>query len=358
MEKDFKKEYPNAKIKYEEIPWQNREQKIMTALSTGEGPDVFYIIPDMMTQFADKGILEPLNDDLSKAFDKSDFSKTSLKAVTYKDKMYGLPMLREVQTMIYNTDVLKKIGADENNLPKTWEEFDELAAKAKAAGYYARNFEGGNTLSSTLYPYIWQAGGDVIKDGKVVIDNKQAVKAFTEVEMQYKKGYVPEDSITAVDQNSLFMEGKMMSAYGTGYLISMLEDAGKSNYVIGSPLKEKEQVTFGVTGMFAVSKNSKNASEAAKFVETMTSKENMSSFCKLTKYIPARNSALDIYDNDEKMSELTKYVDIANPGVINPSARIFMPNVQAKLQAMLEGTLTPKQAAKEAAKMIEDELNK
>jgi multiple sugar transport system substrate-binding protein len=33
-----------------------------------------------------------------------------------------------------------------------------------------------------------------------------------------------------------------------------------------------------------------------------------------------------------------------------------MPNVQAKLQAMLEGSLTPEEAAKEANELIKNEM--
>ncbi|MDR2277835.1 MAG: sugar ABC transporter substrate-binding protein, partial [Vagococcus sp.] len=188
MAEEFKKDYPNAKIAFEEIPWANREQKIMTALSSGDGPDVFYLIPDMMTQFADKGILEPMDDHLGKDFDAADFSETSLEAVTYDGKKYGLPILREVQTMFYNTDILKEVGGDPKKLPETWEEFDALAKKAVEKGYAGRTFEGGSTLNSTLYPFIWQAGGDIIKDGEAVIDSKESVEAFTEIKKLYDEG--------------------------------------------------------------------------------------------------------------------------------------------------------------------------
>lgn len=355
MAEEFKKEYPKAKIAFEEIPWANREQKIMTALSSSDGPDVFYLIPDMMTQFADKGILEPLDDHLGKDFDAADFSETSLTAVTYEDKKYGLPILREVQTMFYNTDILKEVGGDAENLPETWEEFDALAAKAKEKGYYGRTFEGGSTLNSTLYPFIWQAGGDVVKDNKAVIDSPEAVEAFKEIKKLYDDGFIPKDSINATEQ-TVFQEGKMLAAYGTGYLITSMEEQGKDNYVIGAPLKHKEQATFGTTGMFSVASTSKNKDAAAKFVEVMTSSDNMQEFCKLTNYIPARTSAQVIFDDNERMKELAQYVEIANPGVIHPSARIFMPNVQAKLQAMLEGSLTPEEAAKEANELIQNEM--
>lgn len=356
MAKEYKKTYPNAEVKFEEIPWANREQKIMTALSSGDGPDVMYMIPDMMAQFADKGIIEPLDEHLDQEFDKSDFYETSLKAVSYNNKLYGLPILREVQTMIYDTDVLKEIGGDEKNLPTTWDEFEVLAKKAKEKGYYARNFEGGNTLNSTLYPFIWQAGGDIIKDGEPTIDSEESIKAYREVKKYYDNGYIPKDSINSTDQSTMFFEGKMLSAYATGYLISAMEEQGKDNFVIGPPLKEKEVATFGTTGMFSVAQPSKHKKEAAKFIEVMTNVENMKAFCELTNYIPARKSGQTIYDDNEKMKELTKYVDVANPGVIDPAARIFMPNVQSKLQAMFEGSLTPEEAAKESADLIKQEM--
>lgn len=355
MAEEFKKDYPNAKITFEEIPWANREQKIMTALSSGDGPDVFYLIPDMMTQFADKGILEPMDDHLGKDFDAADFSETSLEAVTYDGKKYGLPILREVQTMFYNTDILKEVGGDPEKLPETWEEFDALAKKAVEKGYAGRTFEGGSTLNSTLYPFIWQAGGDIIKDGEAVIDSKESVEAFTEIKKLYDEGIIPKDSINATEQTG-FQEGKMLAAYGTGYLISSMAEQGKENYVIGAPLKQKEQATFGTTGMFSVASTSKHKAESAKFVEVMTNSENAKSFNKLTNYIPARTSALTIFDDNERMKDLAQYVEIANPGVIHPSARIFMPNVQAKLQAMLEGSLTPEEAAKEANELIKNEM--
>ncbi|MDT2746693.1 sugar ABC transporter substrate-binding protein [Vagococcus fluvialis] len=355
MAEEFKKDYPNAKIAFEEIPWANREQKIMTALSSGDGPDMFYLIPDMMTQFADKGILEPMDDHLGKDFDAADFSETSLEAVTYDGKKYGLPILREVQTMFYNTDILKEVGGDPEKLPETWEEFDALAKKAVEKGYAGRTFEGGSTLNSTLYPFIWQAGGDIIKDGEAVIDSKESVEAFTEIKKLYDEGIIPKDSINATEQTG-FQEGKMLAAYGTGYLISSMAEQGKENYVIGAPLKQKEQATFGTTGMFSVASTSKHKAESAKFVEVMTNSENAKSFNKLTNYIPARTSALTIFDDNERMKDLAQYVEIANPGVIHPSARIFMPNVQAKLQAMLEGSLTPEEAAKEANELIKNEM--
>lgn len=359
MAAEFKKEYPDLKIKFEEIPWANREQKILTALAANQGPDVFYLIPDMMGQFADRGVLTPITDLLSENFDRSDFPESSLEAVTYKDELYGLPILHEVVANVYNTKVLEDIGASKEDVPETWEEFNALAEKAVAKGYYARGFEGGNTLNGTLYPILWQAGGDVIdENGKVVINNKKGIKAFQTVNDWYKKGWIPKDSISTIDHFSLFAEGKMLAANATGITISTLKERGITDYVLGPPLKGEKQVTFGTTGMFVVPTSSKNKEAAAKLIEVMTSSENTRAFNEVTKYIPPRKSASDMYNNDPDMKQMTEWLPLTKPGVIHPVARDVMPKVQAELQMMLEGSKSPKQAADAAAEVIQAEIDK
>lgn len=351
MTKEFNEAYPKAKVEFEEIPWANRETKITTSLSGGSGPDIFYLIPDQLSQFADNELIAPIDDILPKT-DLKDFSSTSLESVTYKDKLYGLPILRETQTLFYNVDILEKIGGDKENLPKTWAEFNELGKKAVDAGFYARTYDGANTLNSSLYPLIWQAGGDIVNDkDEISINNEKSVKAFELINKWYKDGFISPDSITLEDSSELFLEGKVLAAWNAGGLVPMMKE-NNVNYVIGSPLKEEAEVTFGVTGAFVVANTSKSKEGAAAFLETMTNPENMRAFNKVTGYIPARTSALDIYDNDADMKKLADLVQIAKPGVIHSKARIFMPDLTANMQAMLEGKVTPQEAADKSAEII------
>ena len=99
MVEDYKEKYPKANIVFEEIPWANREQKITTTLAAGEGPDIFYLIPDQLTQFAEDGVITPI-DEIVKDLKKDEFSQASLDAVSYKGKLYGLPMLRTRATYV------------------------------------------------------------------------------------------------------------------------------------------------------------------------------------------------------------------------------------------------------------------
>lgn len=356
METEFKSKYEKATVVFEEIPWADREQKITTTLAANQGPDIYYLIPDQLTQFAENGLVQPLNAYLGD-MDMSDFSEQTLASVTYKGELYGLPILRESQTLFYNKAILEEIGGDANNLPKTWEEFDALGQKAVDKGYYARTYDGSNTLNSSLYPLIWQAGGDIVNEkNEISINNEKSVKAFEKVNEWYQNGFISKESITSDDAAPLFLEGKTLAIWNAGAMISLMEDAGME-FVIGTPLKEEKEVTFGVTGAFVVSSKSKNPEMAAKFVEVMTNTENSREFNKVTGYIPPRQSAQDIFDGNENMKKMAEYVQIASPGVIHPKARVFMPDLQANVQAMLEGKITPQEAADEAAKIIQNHID-
>ncbi|WP_408007818.1 extracellular solute-binding protein [Pseudalkalibacillus sp. A8] len=358
IKKSFEKEYPGTKVKFEEIPWANREQKILTALAANSGPDVFYIIPDQMTQFADKGVLEPISSYLEDG-DTEDFTDSSLDAATYDGKLYALPILREVQTYYYNTNVLNDLGLDKNDLPTTWAEYDEWAKKAVDAGYYARNFEGANTPNATLYPLIWQAGGQVLTpDGDVKIDEEAGIEAFEKINQWYKEEYIPSDSINALTHFNLFLENKAMSVWSAQSAQTTMKAEGFEDFVVGPPLKEEEVAGFGVTGMFTMPSNSKNKPTAAAFIKHMTNKENTIKFNELTGYLPPRKSASSMYDDNSNMKQLTEYVEFARPGVMHPASRSVIPKVQAELQAMMEGTKSPEEAAKAAAEAIQAEVDK
>ncbi|WP_181346948.1 sugar ABC transporter substrate-binding protein [Thalassobacillus sp. CUG 92003] len=344
-------------VNLEQIPWSNRDQKILTALAANNGPDVFYAIPDQMPQYADEGMLLEL-DPYLEDMDMDDFVDTSLVSTTWQDKTYGLPILQEAYTLFYNKDIVKAIGEDPESLPTTWDEFEEWSKKAKDEGYYAMSYPGGGSMNGTIYPWIWQAGGDIItQDDEVLINSQESVKAFEFINSMYEDGRIPEDSITAKEHNALWDNGEIMATLGSGITLSNLLSKDVVDFAIGEPLKNEEKVTYGTTGMFVVPSNSDNKTAAAEFVKTMTNTENQRKFNKVTQYIPTRKSAQDIFDDQEYIGQLAEYTQYALPGVIHPIGRDIMPAIQAEVQTMMEGKKTPQEAADAAAEAIEADLN-
>lgn len=353
LKKSFEKKYPDVKVTIEEIPWPNREERLLTALAANEGPDVFYIIPDMLTQFAHKGVLEPLDDYLD-GYDKDDFNESALLAATFEDKVYALPVLQGVMGMYYNTDLVKEVGGDPEKLPTNWDEYLELAEKAKKKDKFIGVFEGGNAPNMAVYPYIWQAGGRVIDDeGKVRVDEAESVAAYEHINTLYEKGFVPKDSVSAPSQFEIFRAGKSLSYFGDSQLVATLR-AEEPDFAwgVGPMLESKEKVSYGTTGMYTVPSNSKNKAAAAEFVKFMASKENIETFNEITQYIPPRQSAAKIFDGDDILKELVEQAKDTRPGVIHPIGREIGQNMTASIQAMLSGELKPKEAAEKAATEI------
>ena len=345
-----------VKVNFQQIPWANRDQKILTALAANNGPDVFYAIPDQMPQYAEAGMLLDLSPYL-KDNDMEDFVESSIVPTKWKGKMYGVPILQSVETFIYNVDVIKAIGEDPTKLPATWEEFEEWAAKAKEKGYYASSFLGGGSMNGTLYPYLWQAGGEILtEDNEVMINNKEGVEAFEFINKMYKNEWIPKDSITALEHDSLWDSGKLLSIQGAGLSVSRMLGKETFEFVIAPPLKNKKQATYGTTGMFVVPVNSDNQDAAAEFIKVITNADNQRIFNRETQFIPTRESAKDIYDDQKYLAQLASYTEFTQSGVIHPEGRNIMPLIQAELQTMLEGKKTPKEAADAAAESIKGKL--
>ncbi|GIN72252.1 sugar ABC transporter substrate-binding protein [Bacillus sp. J14TS2] len=351
-------EETEVKVNFEQIPWANRDQKILTALVANNGPDVFYAIPDQMPQYAEEGMLLEL-DSYLEDLDMNDFVETAIVSTTWKDKLYGLPILQEAYTFLYNVDIVKDIGEDPENLPKTWDEFDQWAKKAKEKGYYAMSFAGGGSMNGTLYPYVWQAGGDVVnEDNQVLINNEKSLKAWERLDHMYKEGWIPEDSVTAMEHDALWDSGKLLAVQGSGASITNMLSKDLFEFVIAPPLKGERQVTYGTTGMFVAPVNTDNPAAAAEFIKVMTDTENQKRFNKVTQYIPTRESAKEIFDDEPYLSQLATYTEYALPGVIHPAGRTIMPSIQSELQTMMEGKKTPKEAADAAAEAVQLELDK
>ena len=54
----FEKEH-NVKVNVEIIPWGNYEEKYLTGVTSGEGPDVGYMYMEMLGDFIDSGVEPP-----------------------------------------------------------------------------------------------------------------------------------------------------------------------------------------------------------------------------------------------------------------------------------------------------------
>src|SRR5215204_4383874 len=124
----FKETHPNVNVTIETQPWDDRRQKLLSAIGTGRGPDVFYMNPDMVSQFSGSGAIVPIDDFVTEE-DTAKFNPGTL--IPWEGKLYALPILQNSVVYIYNLDLVEQLGLDPENLPTTVAELEEWATVAK-----------------------------------------------------------------------------------------------------------------------------------------------------------------------------------------------------------------------------------
>ncbi|GAA4206209.1 ABC transporter substrate-binding protein [Actinocatenispora rupis] len=356
----FKKKYAKVNVNVVVQPWANRDEQLTTAIAGGKGPDVVYLIPDQVPQYANTGALADVSDVVAK--DKADFRPNALSAMTYQDKLYGVPMLMSVTTTIANKNLLKKAGIAAP--PATWDEALADGAKLKKKGLYLTDYVAtpDATLNQTFYPFLWQAGGDVLsKDGKKAAFNSPAgVKALTFLKTLVDKGYVPKDSLTVTpkpDQSVLCTSKAAMGFATSTAELSVCPGFKATDWQTASPLKETTSVGYGTVGGLSVLSGSKNAAAAKAWVQWISAPAQLKAFDVDHVYSSPRVSAGSLLSGQPLMGDTEKYLGDMKTGVTNASApRQLMDVIKPHLQAALLGKVSVKQALADAEKDANQQL--
>lgn len=355
----FKKKYPNVDVQVVVHPWAKRDEQLVTAIAGKQAPDVVYLIPDQVPKYASMKALAPVDDVISD--DKSDFRDVALKAMTFEDKLYGVPFLQSVNTTVYNKKVLQAAGVA--SPPKTWDEVLAAAPQLKAAGYYTTVYEGGldSTLNQTFYPLLWQAGGEVLnEDGtKAAFNSDAGRKALEFIKKLVDGGYVPKANLTATvpQEQSDLVKGKVALTYASGIAILTAEGGlPAEDLQIGAPLKQEKEVSYGTVGGLSLLAGSENKAAAKAWIRWMTEAAQMGPFCKENDYYAPRKSVTNLYQGDALRTEEEKYLDAMNVGVLHPKARDMMGAITPQIQAVLLGKATPADALAKAEKDVNDLL--
>ncbi|MGW7285192.1 ABC transporter substrate-binding protein [Streptomyces sp. NPDC054847] len=354
--KEFKKKYPNADVEVVVQPFEKREETLVTAIAGGQGPDVVYFNPDFIPKFAVEGTLEPVGDVIED--DRGDFKESALESMTWDGQLYGVPLLMQTLTAVCNTKVLADSGVDE--CPRTWDELEAMAPKVKKAGYVPTDYVAALTLTlnHSYYPYLWQAGGEVLnEDGtKAAFNSPEGLAALQFIKKMVDEGWTSRQSLTnhePVEQSDM---GRGKTAFVPASSVSALRQvlpASTSEHLRTSPpLTGKVQVAAGSVGGLSVLAASEAKPAAKAWVDFLTGPQQMKKFNKENGYYAPRDSGAGIFADDPEVAEGEKYLDVVRTGVMHPKARELMDLIKPHLQAALLGKVEPEAALAAAEKEV------
>lgn len=350
----FQEEHPGVEVTIETQPWDDRRQKLLSAIGSGRGPDVFYINPDMISLFAQSEAIVPISDFITDE-ELAQFNPGTL--IPWEGKLYALPILQNSIVHIYNTDLVESIGLDPANLPTTIDEFAEWAAVAKENDLFVSTWSGG-TATSGLTGLLWQFGGDIYdEDGNVIINSPETVAALTFLKQMYDEGWIPPDSVTASgDLNAeLFRNQKALSVLtdGNRFYGSQSTYVDDFGWAFGPILSQERQVTSGTVGSYAVSANAENPELAVAWLKHVTAPEGSVAINQTVGYLPPLTDAASYYEGEEGFQTLLERASHVQVDPIFPSASQAYLILAEEAQAVMTGSKTPEQAAESMQDRIE-----
>ncbi len=336
----------NCTVKVEIVPWDGYGQKIITGLTSGEGPDIVYT--DKPYDLIKSGALDSLD---------NYFTQEELAQYPYyelgivDDSQYLMPMMVGNAIVLYcNMDILNEAGVEK--VPKTWEELLDTAKKIKASGSQAIPFlqawgrsNAVGTIMTSFLPYYWQAGGEMLDaEGKVNINNEAGLKT-----LEYLKSFQTEgifdDTITSVEEvGTLFENGELaMIMDDTGGVRKLNENGIRWEFTDSLIGPGGQKATWVAADALGLASNSKNKELAVKGMKYMLSAPVMDEFH--DKFYAMQPVTVDAkYTDDEAFKELyTTNADILHNWPAFENSDSFYDVLYKNIQSMFMGDMEPQQ---------------
>ena len=291
---DYEKASGNT-IDYSIVPYAPHRQKVISAMTSGEVPDLFPANPaEVVALFAWQGKLIDVSDIVESQ--KEQYNETALLSAqcynnqTKQRSFYGVPTTGA--TFIFHVwkSLVEAAGYKLADTPKTWDAFwdffkpvqDRLRAQGKRGVYgigmqISANGVDPNALFNNFL--IAYGGADIVtKDGRLHLDDakvKEAVvKSLSYPAKTYKEGYVPPGAINwndADDNNAFHSKQIVMDLDGTiSTEVAMFADKEAYDDIVtmGLPLSnDGKPIPSQLTVVdFVIPKGAKNVDVAKDFL--------------------------------------------------------------------------------------------
>lgn len=316
--------------------------KIQTSLRNGGLPDVIAIDSSDITSKASNNLIVPIDQYISDEV-KSDYVDSVIKQSTIDNKLYALSGMDAPAGLYYNKDLLSSVGYSEKDYgtldnPWSWKDvYNAMKAlkKNNKPHQIALNLGFGDDGYMYLYsPLVYSAGGSFGTDDHVVetmLKDDKAYNGIAQLEQFFKteEGSTTPWSYNGTNSQAFIDEVVPFQIYGPwdARKIEQKNSPIKNHYgIMPFPVYEDangnkgEVVTPCGSYGFAVTKDSKHVSEAAKVVEYFTGTQASQMLFDAIGTFPTHKSLL----NDNKIFNNAPMKALADYLIANKYTRPMM----------------------------------
>lgn len=363
----FESTHPGIKVKDEVLPSSTDEQHQYYVINLeGESPDFDVLSMDVIwvPEFARAGWLRDISH-LLPPEERKEFFPGPMKAVTYRGRIFAIPWYIDAGLLYYRKDLLDKYGLSP---PVTWHELVKIAKDIieKEKGLYGfiwqgKQYEG---LICNVLEYFWSNGGEVLRDGSVVIDqrpNIEALQFMRDLIVRYR--VTPPLVTTSVEESTrhIFGSGRavFMRNWPYAWNIFQRKDSpikGKVGISILPSFPGKSSASTLGGWQLGVNRYSRHPEAAEKLIEFFTSPSIQKEMALTIGYKPTRRSLYQDHELKEKQPFIVALYEVfmkAKPRPVSPYYMMMSQVMQPEFSAAISGIKTPEEALRSAKIQIE-----
>jgi len=287
----FTAEHPRIKVEPNLYDWASVETQLTTAFASNAPPDIIYMADTLWPKFADASALLDLTeyvDDPAFADEKAKYPDGAWDAVAYEDKIYGVPLIQGVISVLYvNTDLMRQAGVTDP--VSSYEALREAARATRTDDVFG--YAMATTHNDFSYQewmnYVVNSGAAILADdgsspGFDTPDNAAAFELLRAIHAEDKSA-PPPGAYNREALKGLFQAGRV-AIYHSDANEKIINGQAegkpvKFDYEIHKlPPGPGGQFVFTVRGNLHVAAKSKSPDAAWEYVKHLTSPERETAF--------------------------------------------------------------------------------
>lgn len=286
----YEAENPGVKIKWVDLPYDAVQEKLVTAIASGNAPDVVNLNTEFSLNLAAQGALVDLNQEATEE-QRSIYIETLYNSSKLGDGVYAFPWYGSPNILIVNTALFEQAGLTEYPTQFTSDEtFDMARQMMDKTGAYL--YDPYVLLSMMQYD-----GFSVLNEDKTAsaFNTPEFVAYIEKLQGAVEEGIIPADVWGLWDEElRLFETGKLAVLSSSGSSLGRIKDEAPDIYehlAIAAPMTGSLNIGSNPLMNVVVPTASKNHTEAIKFANFITNDESQLAFCKEVAIFPSTIAA-------------------------------------------------------------------
>ncbi|MGL5943848.1 MAG: ABC transporter substrate-binding protein [Waterburya sp.] len=363
----FNQENPDLKVEALYIGQPDAQlPKIFASTISNQPPDILWFVPQITGKLEELGALLRLENWLNNSAIKTEIDPAMFDSMELNGHILSVPFATNNAAIFYRPSLFTQAGITE--LPQTWAELHQTAKKLTLdTNNDDRLDQHGIFLSFgkdewtvfTWLPFIYSAGGDLLKEGQPNLVNEGAIAALqlgADLVQDQVAVLSPPERGYEIDN---FVAGKVAMQITGPWTLAQLKTTNIDYDVFPIPVAQQPAAVIGGENLFVFKTTPEREQASLRFLEYILSEEFQTAWALATGYLPVnlKSQQSQEYQNFVAANPVIKVfleqMQWAHSRPIIPHYTRLSENLGRAIEASLLGKETPEAALERSQQRLE-----